>query len=114
MHDHDHRALATWHAAGYVLRFASYPDAIQPGPVPGAWLAPVVVNSYNPHNYGWLFMAPGDNVPLVRAVTNFLWWDGASWRFGSRHFHARVNVALDVDAPAGQVPPLSSTQVVAV
>lgn len=107
MHDHDHRSLAAWAAAGYTLRFASYSDAAQPGAVPAAWPAPIV-NTYNPHNYPWSVVPPPPSPARLRVVTNFLYWSGANWTFNSRHFHAAATVAYDIDAPAGGVPSTQS------
>lgn len=110
VHDFDHRPLAAWAAAGYTVHFAAYVDPAQPGPMPGAWAAPAIVRCYNPHNYPWQFHQP-PAPPRVRAVTNFLWWDGGHWNFGSRHFHCSGPAAFDIDPPPGVVPALSSTQV---
>lgn len=112
MHDHDHRTLAAWQAAGYTVRFAAYADSNvgplgEPGPVPVGWA--VVPRSYNPHAYPWHHGAP-PSPPRVRVVTNFFWYDGAHWNCGSRHFHASGAQAFDIDAPPGVAPPLSSTQ----
>lgn len=112
MHDHDHRSLAQWHAAGYVIRFASYVDGpLGAGPLP-AWPVAPVVNNYNPHNYAFAVNTPQSPPPGVRVVTNFLWWNGAHWTFNSRHYAAFAAHPYDIDA----MPPpnLPSTQSVGV
>lgn len=110
MHDHDHRALALWNGAGYTLRFASYADPNDAGPVP-AWANPPVVNTYNPHNYAWNLIPPPPPLlyPPARVVTNFLAWTGAHWTFNSRHYHTAAGVTYEENQP----PAIRSTQTVA-
>ena len=101
LHDHDHRSLAAWGGAGYTVRFASYADAAEPGPVPVGMVPAPHVTFYNPHNYPWNFVPPPPAPARVRVVTNFLYWNGANWIFNSRHFHAAATVAYDMDIPPG-------------
>jgi|GEM_PF-6923171 hypothetical protein len=108
VHDHDHRSLATWAAAGYTVKFAAYPDGAGAGAAPAAWPVAAVVANYNPHNYPWGMPVPGQTVPGNRVVTNFLFWNGAKWTFNSRHYVDFGGVPYDIDAPAGGGP--SSTQ----
>ncbi|MCU0762141.1 MAG: hypothetical protein MUF76_03935 [Hydrogenophaga sp.] len=107
LHDHDHRTLAAWQAAGYTVRFAAYVDgAVGAGAAPPAWAVAAVVADYNPHNYPFGVMTPQGMG--VRVVTNFLQWTGAHWTFNSRHYVAFAATPYDLDA----VPPggASSTQ----
>lgn len=104
MHDHDHRSLAQWAAAGYTLHFASYADAAQAGPVPPAWAPAPIATDYNPNNYAWGSPPPvvGPAGPIaMRVVTNFLWWDPATarWVYLSRHAHTYGIQDLAMDAP---------------
>lgn len=101
LHDHSHYSLATWHAGGYTVRFASYADAAEPGPVPGAFAAALNLRCYNAHGYPWHYAQPGAHGVWMRVVTNFLYWDGAAWNYHSVHFHNYADQVNDVDAPAG-------------
>ncbi|AUH52013.1 hypothetical protein CXB49_14900 [Chromobacterium sp. ATCC 53434] len=102
VHDHDHRSLATWAAAGYTVRFAAYADGgTGAGAPPGGWPVPALVADYNPHNYPWGMPVPGQAVPGARVVTNFLYWTGANWTFNSRHYVDFGGTPYDIDVPAG-------------
>jgi hypothetical protein len=107
LHDPAHRSLAALHAGNYVIHFAAYVDAVQPGPVPPAWAAPPIVRNYNPHNYPFALPPPAPAMSQ-RVIANFLWWDGAHWNFGSKHHHLLPGGPSAADAP----PPggLASTQ----
>lgn len=108
-HDHDHRPLATWHTAGYTVRFASYADITQAGPIPPAFAANINVTTYNPNNYPWSYVVHGQHGVTMRVVTNFLHYNGG-WHFHSCHFHDRAGVPNAVDTPPGVAPAASSTQ----
>ena len=101
LHDHDHRTLAAWHAAGYTVRFAAYVDGVLgAGAAPPAWPVAPVVADYNPHNYPFGMLTPLGMG--VRVVTNFLQWTGVHWTFNSRHHVAFAATPYDLDAvPAG-------------
>jgi len=101
LHDHDHRTLAAWQAAGYTVRFAAYVDgAVSAGAAPPAWAVAPVVANYNPHNYPFCVVTPQG--VGIRVVTNFLQWTGAHWTFNSRHYVAFAATPYDLDAvPAG-------------
>ncbi|WP_261826626.1 hypothetical protein [Inconstantimicrobium mannanitabidum] len=105
MHDHDHRSIAQWQAAGYTIRFAAYADLADAGVGP---FLPVNVVSYNPNNYPWNYM------DSVRIVTNFLHWTGVNWNFNSRHYHAAGKHIINVDSPPGVIPAVASTQTLAI
>ncbi len=106
-HDWDHNSLATWHAAGYTVRFAAYAGADEPGQRPLSFLPNLRVRTYNPHNYPWVHFG-GRQMPDMRVVTNFLHHDGAAWYWHSRHYHSNGQLILNQDAvPVGGA---SSTQ----
>lgn len=103
MHDPDHRSLAQWHAAGYLVRFAAYADGRTGAGAMPAWPAEAVVANYNPNGYPMAVAGVQSQPQGLRVVTNFLWWCGANWTFNSRHV-ARVGVNtydLDAIAPGG-------------
>jgi hypothetical protein len=107
LHDPSHRSLAALHAGNYVIHFAAYVDAVQPGPVSAAWAAAPIVRNYNPNNYP--FALPPPAMPMnQRVITNFLWWGGAHWNFGSKHYHLLGASPSPIDAPPGAGP--NSTQ----
>jgi hypothetical protein len=116
LHDRSHNGLQRWAKAGYTVRFAAYTDVKEAGPMPAAAAAagPNVI-SYNPRDYPWTSSHGG--FLYARVVTNFLAWDGHTWRFGSRHYHERGD-AGGRSITARDVPPdretgSSSTQYVA-
>lgn len=103
MHDADHRSLAQWHAAGYMLRFAAYVDGAAGAGAMPPWPSAAVVANYNPNGYPLAIAGGQSQLQGLRVVTNFLWWSGANWTFNSRHV-ARVGVNtydLDAIAPGG-------------
>ncbi|HTV19351.1 MAG TPA: hypothetical protein VMG12_11785 [Polyangiaceae bacterium] len=111
LHDHSHYSLATWHAGGYAVRFASYADANEAGAVPGAFAAALNQRCYNRRGHPWHYAVQGKHGVWMRVVTNFLHWDGAAWNYHSVHFHNYATEVNDVDAPTGG---LSSTESVPV
>lgn len=108
-HDRRLATLAAWVAAGFTVQFAAYAGAPPPG---GMMPGGINVADYNPHDYLWNYTdVNGD--PQIRAVTNFLAYDGVNWVFHSRHFHENgITHALSaVDTPPGVVG-ANSTQAI--
>lgn len=93
LHDHDHRSIAAWVAAGYTVQFACYADIAEAG------IIGPHIHSYNPNNYPWGYDAGAHFGFSLRIVTNFLYWNGANWSFNSRHYHASGIHILNVDSP---------------
>lgn len=82
-HDRNHRSISEWNDAGYKVIFGAYAGNDEYSPTDSA-IAKAI--SYNPNNCNWFESGLNPDSLLVRAVTNFLSWDGNEWNFNSRHY----------------------------